>query len=249
MKAIRIAVIILMILLLSVLVPSGVAIGEVLPLPVDKSPGPEVPPEGYLSDTEYMDESLHVNITQGRVYDTYWMAVTVKIADPSQLRTAVASSYRNPGAAYGSSIAKRVNAVLAINGDYYGYNTSGFCIRQGTVIRRRADKKSDVLIIDRDGNLHILPSATEEECEAYEDIAVNAFNFGPGLVIDGEMVTEFTDGQLNGKGSKKQAQRICLAQTGPLEYLIVYSEGPENKDSKGLTIAQFAELVYSFGNI
>ena len=93
------------------------------------------------------------------------------------------------------------------------------------------------------------PSPTEEECEAYEDITVNAFNFGPGLVIDGEMVTEFTDGQLNGKGSKKQAQRICLAQTGPLEYLIVYTEGPENKDSKGLTIAQFAEFVYSFGNI
>ena len=157
MKTIRIVVIILMILLLPVLVPSGFAVGEVLPLPVDKSPGPEAPAECYLSDSEYMDESLHVNITQGRVYDTYWMAVTVKIADSSQLRTAVASSYRNPGAAYGSSIAKRVNAVLAINGDYYGYNTSGFCIRQGTVIRRRADKKSDVLIIDYDGNLHILP--------------------------------------------------------------------------------------------
>jgi exopolysaccharide biosynthesis protein len=250
MKLFRIVLIILMILLLAVLVPSGSATGAVMTLPIDKTGG-LAPPEGaYLSDSEYLDESLHVVITQGRMFNTNWMAAAVTIADPSQLRTAIAGgSYSNPTRDYCSTIARRVNAVLALDGDFYGFNTTGFTVRQGHIFRRKAKGKADVLIIDQDGNFHILPSATEAECEAYEDVVVNAFNFGPGLVIDGEPMTEFTDGQLYGKGAEKEAQRICIAQTGPLEYLIVYCEGPENKDSVGMTIAQFAELVASFDNV
>lgn len=250
MKLFRFIFIILMILLLAVLVPSGSAVGAVMALPIDKSGGPVPLESGYVSEWEYLDESLHVNITQGRMFDTYWMAATVTIADPSQLRTAIAgNNYYNPSQEYCSTMARRVNAVLAVNGDFYGFNTSGFTARQGKVFRRRANGKTDVLIIDKDANFHILPSATEEECEAYEDVVVNAFNFGPGLIIDGEAVTEFTDDQLYGKGPEKQAQRICIAQTGELEYLIVYCEGPENKDSVGLTISQFVELVASFDGV
>ena len=249
MKLFRIVFIILMILLLAVFVPSGSAFGAVIALPIDKSGGPVPLESGYLGEWEYLDESLHVNITQGRMFDTYWMAATITIADASQIRTAVAGNYYNPSKEYASTMARRVNAVLAINGDFFGFNTTGYTARQGKVFRRRANGKTDVLIIDKDGNFHILPSATEEECEAYEDVVVNAFNFGPGLVIDGIAVTDFSDDQLYGKGPEKQAQRICIAQTGPLEYLVVYCEGPENEDSVGLTMSQFVELVSSFDGV
>ncbi len=249
MKLFRIVFIILMILLLAVLVPSGSAIGEVIALPIDRTGGPEPLEAGYLSDAEYMDESLHVEITQGRMFDTYWMAAAVTIADPSQLRTYVTGSYGNPSSDFCTTMAKRVNAVLAINGDYFGFNTLGFTARQGSIIRRRANGKTDVLIIDKDGNFHILQSPTQDECAAYEDVVVNSFNFGPGLIIDGEPVTEFTSDQLFNKGPDIVAQRICIAQTGPLSYLIVYCEGPENTDSVGLTIAQFVELVSSFDHV
>ncbi|MBE0601078.1 MAG: phosphodiester glycosidase family protein [Firmicutes bacterium] len=249
MKLLRILFIILMILLLAVLVPSGSAIGAVISLPIDKTGGPKPPESGYLSDVEYLDESLHVEITQGRMFDTNWMAVAVTIADPSQLRTYVAGSYNNPSAEFCTTMARRVNAVLAINGDYYGFNTIGSTVRQGSVVRRRANGKTDVLIIDKDGNFHILQSPSQAECEAYEAVAVNSFNFGPGLIIDGEPVTEFTEEQLYDRGPEALAQRICIAQTGTLEYLIVYCEGPENKDSVGLTIAQFVDLVSSFDHV
>jgi exopolysaccharide biosynthesis protein len=249
MHVLRIALIVLMVLLLAVLVPSSAAVGEVRALPIDASGGPVPLKDSYLSDTEYKDESLHVTITEGRMYDTNWMAATVTIADASQLRTCVAGNYKSPVASFTTTLAKRVNAVLALNGDYYGYNTTGYCVRQGTVIRRKADGDIDVLIIDKEGNFHILPSAAEEECEAYDGTVVNAFNFGPALVIDGKLETEFTEDELYGKGADKATQRICIAQTGPLAYMIIYCEGPENKGSTGMTIAQFAELVYSFGNI
>ena len=183
------------------------------------------------------------------MFDTAWLAAAVSIADASQLRTSVAGSYRHPSALFATTMAKRVNAVLAVNGDYFGYNTYGYSARQGTVFRRKAYGRYDVLLIDINGDFRILPSATLDDCQAYEDTVVNAFNFGHGLVIDGEMITEFSDEQLDGKGAYKQAQRICIAQTGPLEYLVVYCEGPENEGSAGMTIAQFAELVYSFGNV
>ena len=46
---------------------------------------------------------------------------------------------------------------------------------------------------------------------------------------------------------KKRAQRICIAQVDTLSYLIVATEGPENKGSVGLTLIEFAELVRDLG--
>ena len=47
----------------------------------------------------------------------------------------------------------------------------------------------------------------------------------------------------------RAAQRMCLAQIGPLEYLCISSEGPEDPGSTGLTLEQFAELVASFEGV
>lgn len=249
LHALRIILIALMVLLLAVLVPSGAATAQVKALPTDASGG--LPPlaEGYLSDTEYQDESMHVTFSQGRMHDTNWMAVSVTIASASQLRTSVAGTYRSPGAAFATTMARRVNAVLAINGDYYGFNTSGYCVRQGTVIRCKAQGDFDALLIDSQGDFHILRGATQQMCDDWPGTVVNAFHFGPGLIIGGERITEFTREALYGKGADKAAQRICIAQTGPLSYMVIYCEGPENAGSTGMTIAQFVDLIASFGNI
>ena len=46
---------------------------------------------------------------------------------------------------------------------------------------------------------------------------------------------------------EKLTQRICIAQTGPLCYLCIATEGPENTGSTGLTLEQFAQYVYDQG--
>ena len=38
-----------------------------------------------------------------------------------------------------------------------------------------------------------------------------------------------------------------VGQTGPLEYILVATEGPENKGSDGLTIPEFAQLMKDLG--
>ena len=40
-----------------------------------------------------------------------------------------------------------------------------------------------------------------------------------------------------------------IGQIGPLEYICVATEGPENKDSDGLTIPEFAQLMKDLGAV
>ncbi len=249
-KILQIALLVLMLAALLVLVPSGamVAQAEILELPADAYEG--LPPQksGYLSDWAYEDPSISVSIETGRYEETNYMVAHVKLANATQLRTAMASNYYNPSTSLGTTIAKRCNAVLAINGDFFSTrNGVGLVTRQGKEYRLKCNGDYDVLIIDDQGDLHILPSATNQDVETFAGVIMQGFTFGPGLIIQGEKQTDlakyvFAAGQ-------KYAQRMCLAQIGPLEYLCICSEGPEDKGSVGLTLDQFCDLVSSFEGI
>ena len=69
---------------------------------------------------------------------------------------------------------------------------------------------------------------------------INSFSFGPALVVDGKVVE---GGFLDDVAYDKPAQRMVVAQSGPLSYVCVATEGPENPGSVGLTIPQMAEFM------
>ncbi|NLI20939.1 MAG: phosphodiester glycosidase family protein [Clostridiales bacterium] len=255
----RLRLVLLFLLLLSLillapsasLLPGAFAETETLvapaPLPIDDSAGYPPSPDGYLANgAGYKDASLSVEVAMTRAYDTDIMLVTIRVADPSQIRTAMASRYGSNSTAFGATIAKRKNAVLAINGDFFAIHSGGFLVRQGKVYRNLPDGKTDVLIIDDQGDFHIYPKATQEALAMFTGVPVNTFCFGPALIIDGVRCTEL---EKNEAAPEKLAQRICIAQTGPLTYLCVASEGPENKGSKGLTLEQFADFMNEQGCI
>lgn len=248
-STLRIALIVLMLLALVVLVPSGaiVAQAEVIEYKLDAKTGLKPQKDGYLSDWEYEDPSISVKIETGRIYDTNYMVGHVKLANATQLRSTMAQSYYQPSTLMGHSMAKRVNAVFAINGDFFSArNNIGYVARQGKVYRTKCNGDYDVLIIDDKGDLHIFKNATNADIEAFEGTVINGYTFGPGLVINGERQTGFVDMD---NAALKAAQRMCLAQIGPLEYLCIASEGPEDEGSVGLTLEQFSELVASFEGV
>lgn len=255
LRWLRLFILLLLLLALTVMAPSASlmssAFGEetalvaAAPLPIDDSAGYTPSPDGYLADNAgYMDASLSISVQMTRAYDTAIMLVTIRVADPSQIRTAMAARYGTNGTAFGTAIAKRKNAVLAINGDYFSIHSRGYLVRQGKVYRDLPDGSTDVLIIDDQGDFHIFPKATSETLAAFTGVAVNSFCFGPALVIDGVRCTDLNKQEA---APEKLAQRICIAQTGPLTYLCIASEGPENEDSKGLTLEQFADFVSEQG--
>ena len=62
------------------------------------------------------------------------MYAVIKIANASQLRTAFAFNYSSPGDGKRvADMAKKMNGVFAINGDYYSHSwhTNGYMVRQG----------------------------------------------------------------------------------------------------------------------
>ena len=233
--------------------------------------------EGYLfedgekSPTGYADPSITVNVGTGRIYDTWYMYARVKIADPNQIRVMTANaSLSSNSSVMGHLLARRVQAVVAINGvleaDVSGGSSYAFVdgpvLHQGVWKRPsatvsasklanwRARSGLDTLVIDDAGDLRILEASTwgetYDQIMALGDAAVNAIAFGPALVVDGEPRYGYNNRQM---ATHRLAQRMAICQTGPLEYLLITSEGPEDQGSKGLTLDQFVELLASFPDI
>ena len=265
--AVRVIILAALLALMAFLVPSmmPLALGEedlstypvytpvtlpatnVTPLPITEKNTFKPIKENYLPDKAgYLDDTISVRIETMRAYDTTIMLAWVQIADASQLRAELCRAYPSKSTARADTLAKRVGAVLAINGDYFVYHSRGFVVRNGKVLRERYDDTYDTLIIDDKGDLTIIKDTTEEKVKAFEGNIVQAMTFGPGIVIDGEKQTGFTRKTF---APTKRTQRICLAQMGPLSYLIIATEGPENKGSKGLTMDMFAQLAYDLGAV
>lgn len=268
-------IVLTVILLLSVLVlvPSEVTIAEVVEIPLDKTKMDKVKDEYYISNTEYQDPSLHITMERGEWYapmrkegdkrygesvrTNYWV-IRITVADASQLRTGMS---RNGKARENDKWwASHVNPVLAINGDGFGDNFNGYgrhIVRQGTLIKHNAAANNDgfdgfdALIIDDAGDFHIIQRSTEADFAAFDGNIVNCFSFGPALIIDGEIAPGLNENMRYRKmyGGEINARRICIAQTGPLSYMIVQSDGPDDPDHTGLWITDFAELVKSQGDV
>lgn len=253
----RIIAILLALACLLVLIPSGtiVAQAEIIEFELKDKKGLPLQKDGYdLEAMTYEDPSISVKIETGRVDDTNYMVARVKIANATQIRSAMSGSYYSPSTILGTSMAKSVNAALAINGDYFtARNNVGFMARMGKEYKNRCNGTYDVMVIDDQGDLHIIKAPTKADMVAFKEemkaagrAIINGYTFGPGLVINGEKQTGFVDMD---NAADRSAQRMALAQVGPLEYLCICSEGPEDPGSKGLNLEQFATLVASFEGV
>ena len=224
--------------------------GSVVPIPVDRKTkdvtepydGAYIFPDGEKNPTGYADPSITVNIGRGRIYDTDYVYARIRLADPSQIRTALASGWGSEKAERGDTICKKYKPVIAINGDYC--LRAG--IRQGSVKSKNLKGDHDVLIIDDKGDLHVIENARWADVEAFGDSAVNLFTFGPALILNGEPRYGYNERAIS---THRPAQRTCICQTGPLEYLVLTSSGPEDANNTGMTIDQLVELLDSFGCI
>lgn len=197
---------------------------------------------------QYDDGTLSIRIETDYAYDTNIYYVYITLTEANQLRTALAANYPSKTVRPVSSMAQENNAVLAINGDYFSHHSQGIVVRNGQLLRNRPHKGRDTLIVDNNGDFTIIQHTTKKKWEAYEGTVMHAFCFGPGLVMNGEVLSSVKDVTIDlAKG--KKTQRMAIGQLGKLEYLILACEGPEQKGSKGMTLLEFAQLCKDMGCI
>ena len=236
--------------------------GVFRPLPVNLDGGYKLSPDAkYTSDLKvYEDPTIRVERFTIKKQDNRkeWPVTCayaiIEIRDPSQIRTASADEFnpfRSSATKPAHAIAKLKNAVFAINGDYCaafsGSKSTNYILRQGTVYSESVEPSLDVLLIDEEGDFHILTSdndlAAIDKTMIDGKKVVNAFQFGPALVIDGEPVPDeilLDKGHSPTYANPEDGEiRLCIAQIDKLKYMAVtcYNWGQELNNFRDMVMS------------
>ena len=214
-------------------------------LPADFSPAPAADEANYLSDHEYLDDTLHVLIEDVERDNSVYHVALVEIADPGQLRMALSCDPGEKAKAAPSVIGNAYNAVVAVNGDGYLFRTQGYVIRQGQLLRKSTATDLDYLLIDTAGDFHVLRKPTKKALSsALQTLEVaQSYYFGPVLVMDGEVQTVYNQ---YGFAPQDRSPRTAVGQIGPLSYVLVVVDGRQDQ-SRGVTHKQLAQFMGDLG--
>ncbi|MBP2623876.1 phosphodiester glycosidase family protein [Streptococcus oricebi] len=198
------------------------------------------------SDNSYKDDNISINLTEKTVANTQVYVADVTVSSPEYLKTALAqNTYGNNVTAKTSVTAANNSAILAINGDYYGANRTGYVIRNGQIYRNsiREDADNGDLAIYKDGSFGIVYENQTSAEDLVKQGVVNLLAFGPSLVENGKIsVSENSEvGQ-----SMASNPRTAIGIIDENHYIIVVSDG-RTSESKGLSLYQLAEVMQSYG--
>ena len=203
----------------------------------------EVTTENSGDSREYKDENVQVTYTQYETNGTTIHVADVRVSSAEYLKTAFAKgTYGKNVTQSTSEIAASNNAVLAVNGDYYGVQERGYVIRNGVLYREEAGE-NDVLCIYADGSMKVVDPSTATAQELLEQGVWQAFSFGPGLITDGEI-----DVALNTEVGKAKASnpRTAIGIIDDLHYVFVVSDG-RSGESEGLSLYELASFMEQLG--
>lgn len=196
------------------------------------------------TNNSYSDENISVTINEYRQYDTTVYVADVKVSSAEYLRTALArQSYGRNVTAKTSEMARENNAILAINGDYYGAQEWGYVLRNGVLYRDAGYGYQDDLVIYQDGSFAIVNEANMTAADLLAAGAKQILSFGPALVMNGQIAVK--EGEEVGR-AKASNPRTAIGIIDDLHYIFVVSDGRTN-ESRGLSLYQLAQFTQSLG--
>lgn len=213
---------------------------------MESSESSQISSDPIVTENSYDSDSISIQITTLNRYNTTIYIADIVLSNADSLRTALAldSFGRNLGQPT-SVMAENNDAILAINGDYYGFRDKGIVMRGGYLYRDSVQGSLgyEDLIIYQDGDFEIMEEATVATDALIEKGAREIFSFGPGLVKNGEItITSETEVER----SMRSNPRTTIGQIGPLHYIMVASDG-RTAESAGLTLYELALVMQELG--
>ena len=205
-------------------------------------------PSGYSYPIQYSDSTSTITITK-EWYGSSWNYIAhLQFTDYSRFATAVGKGVYG-GKETTSSAAKRLGALLTVNGCYSAPTLNYRVVRKG-VIYNGADTNTWIPAVYSSQNGLLLnawetggtPGIVGVNLQQLvnEGKVTDTFNFGPPILVDGIV---------KGNGGGGRAQRTTIGTSGAAgDIWLVVSDGRYNDGvSAGPTYTEVAELLQSKG--
>ena len=191
----------------------------------------------------YSDSKSKITVTRYRAYDSNIYVADVEVTDGTSILSAFANNtYGRNITDTTSDMAEENNAVLAINGDYYGARQSGYVIRNGVVYRNQGSNGED-MVISKDGTLSFISESDTTTDSLIQKQAWQVLSFGPVLVESGQIAVTENDEVGMAMASNP---RTAIGTVAKNHYLFVVSDG-RTSESAGLSLYELANFMKSLG--
>lgn len=211
-----------------------------------KSSGTSSSEDAVITDNSYKSDGLTITISEKTVDNTEVYIADIKTDDPSLLLSGLANnSFGRNVTETTSSIAESCNAILAINGDFYGFRDSGYVLRNGYLYRDTAssDEDQEDLVVYKDGAMDIVKESDVKARELVNNGATQIYSFGPGLVEDGKITVDSSD-EVGRSMNSNPRTAIGMIEKG--HYVMVVSDG-RTSESQELSLKELAEVMQDLG--
>ncbi|MFV0435440.1 MAG: phosphodiester glycosidase family protein [Leucobacter sp.] len=205
------------------------------------------------SDTSISgDTSISIDtVTTGTGSDTvtYYVA-DVTLGDATELRSAFANDQFGENIVEKTSeIAADNGAVFAINGDYYGFRSTGIVIRNGVVYRDEPAREG--LAFYTDGSVRVYDETQTTADELVADGVWNTLSFGPALLENGEVISGIDDIEVDTNFGNHSIQgeqpRTAVGVIDDNHLVFVVVDGRSEGYSRGVTMTELAEIMRDLG--
>ena len=211
-------------------------------------------PTGTSTDDGYTSSTTSLSIekvTTGSGSDTItYFVADITTTDATLIRSAFAQDkFGTNITAYPSVIAKGKNAVLAINGDYYGFRDTGIVVRDGIAYRDKGARQG--LAMYRDGSMKLYDETATTAKQLIADGVWSTLSFGPGLVEDGTVIDGIDsieiDTNFGNHSIQGEQPRTAVGMIAANHLLWVVVDGRSSGYSRGMTMPELAQVFVDRG--
>ena len=192
------------------------------------------------TEDTYIDDNINISIKTYREYNTNIYVADIKVNNSLLLKTAFANNtYGKNITSKTSNISNSVNAILAINGDFYGVQEKGYVLKNGVIYRNTSKNDQQDLVIYNDGSFEIINENEISLDTLLTNGAYNVLSFGPSLIENYDITV--SENEEVGKAMASNP-RTSIGIIDNNHYIFIVSDG-RTDDSEGLSLYELASFM------
>ena len=239
-----------LILMVIMCLSAAVAEGEFY----DKFPGKFLPEgsEPIITETSYQSDSIYFTISSMRVHDSDVYVIDIYIASVENLQRYYGGGDWRKKTIRMSKLSEESGCVIAMTGDSSQNFSAGWVIGNGEIKRGDRNRKRDLCILYRNGEMVGLQPAKidNEAIAASSDTIWQTFLFGPTLLDEnGVAYDDFSSSNV-----QRINPRSVIGYYEPGHYCFVQVDGrgkksalEPGKKNRGLTLEELAVFMQELG--